>query len=672
MLCLGSCQCIVAQDDTIALKQAEVSAQMPEQLYQGLYSENPLLLSPTDNLNFITGIAAFEGTSNTAKFSYRGLGTRSQFTTSRSLFYLAEVPLTDGQGYTTFEDLSPQWFPQPYMPDKTRGLYPSALGGVFICDPLAAKGNLLENEIYTGSFGLLRNTSTLHTSAANYRGVLGYEYASRDGWRENSRLERQSLFYHDRWTLAGKHRLSALVLAIRNFSAIPSSVDLVTFNEHPEEAAPGWAQTKGYEQYDKVLAGITFERSLRDKTRWATTAFYRFRDGFEPRPFNILDELWNTAGLRSSWEQKLSIGSRLTHVSAFAEMMWEQADARTYVNLYDSVLQSYNHPGALINKTSVRSNRVTAGVGYTAPLLRLDRLQRTLLCEVGITGYYQYNVLVSEDRDDYDIAPIPAPYLALRYEAQRSTAYLEPSLRFYRSYAIPSVEENLNPDGQLNTTLKPELAWTGEFLLKGRSPNRRWPYSIVMYYTQVKNLIIPRVAGPDQVVVTNSGTSMHTGLELSFNPSWTSGRFTLQPSASGYFGYFVYRTFSDTAGIYNGHHLPGFPDKQLNINLQVWFDNTVFAGITGRFTEGYAIDDANTVFTEPYTFWQCWAGTQFDAGKRWNFVLRAGIKNIWDEHYAAMTVVNNRAFGGTLPRYYYPGEPRNWFASAKVAYRWKV
>ena len=39
--------------------------------------------------------------------------------------------------------------------------------------------------------------------------------------------------------------------------------------------------------------------------------------------------------------------------------------------------------------------------------------------------------------------------------------------------------------------------------------------------------------------------------------------------------------------------------------------------------------------------------------------IYAGINNLTNTHYASMLVVNARGFGGTEPRYYYPGLPRH-------------
>src|SRR5690554_530669 len=48
--------------------------------------------------------------------------------------------------------------------------------------------------------------------------------------------------------------------------------------------------------------------------------------------------------------------------------------------------------------------------------------------------------------------------------------------------------------------------------------------------------------------------------------------------------------------------------------------------------------------------------------------LRAGMRNLGNSHYAAMLLVNAPSFGKQPARYYYPGEPRNFYLGLR--YQW--
>ena len=77
------------------------------------------------------------------------------------------------------------------------------------------------------------------------------------------------------------------------------------------------------------------------------------------------------------------------------------------------------------------------------------------------------------------------------------------------------------------------------------------------------------------------------------------------------------------------------------------------------------VDDANSAYSDPFGITNI-EGMFNKKIKRFKFELKAGIQNIFDVHYASMLAVNAPAFGGNNPRYYYPGNPRNYFVSVLI------
>jgi iron complex outermembrane receptor protein len=63
-------------------------------------------------------------------------------------------------------------------------------------------------------------------------------------------------------------------------------------------------------------------------------------------------------------------------------------------------------------------------------------------------------------------------------------------------------------------------------------------------------------------------------------------------------------------------------------------------------------------------------GWQKAVNKNWDLDLYFGINNLFDTTYASMILINAGSFGGSQPRYYYPGLPRNIFGGVKINYRW--
>ena len=48
--------------------------------------------------------------------------------------------------------------------------------------------------------------------------------------------------------------------------------------------------------------------------------------------------------------------------------------------------------------------------------------------------------------------------------------------------------------------------------------------------------------------------------------------------------------------------------------------------------------------------------------------IYGGVNNALNEHYAASIVTNAVGFGSQSPRYYYPGNPRNYYGGIQLSY----
>lgn len=699
---------LIGQQDTVMLDTANVLSTVNFQNVNDLSisnirqqlatpavaANNPQLISTNQNLNLILGIAAFEGTAGTSKISYRGIGARTQYTTSRTLVYLNEIPLTSIQGFSSFEDINPAWLGSTNFYGNNPTQYPAALGGVLryiLSNPLL-ENSLSKSEVSTaitvGSFGLLQSNTSATIYTEKFHAFAGYENTTKQGWRENNGLKRQSLILNTSYKLKNKATLSFLAYGIKSRVEIPSSLSLNDFENNPEKAADSWANIEGFKAYNRLITGITYANAEDEQYAYSISTFYRYYQNFEARPFNILDENRHSGGLRLKLKKAAwSIGNGKASLSSFVEYQIGNELSNTFKNEFDSLSNTYNNVGAAINKNSLLGHRINSGIQmfFDTKNERLKQVHAWRF-EGGVSALYQYNTLRGTENSGYSVPLILAPNLSVGYRNVKLPNLL-PKVKVYRSYSIPALEENLDPNGNLNTNLQPEKAWTGEVGVDWNFNHNRFTLMANYYYTQVQNLIVPRVIGQDQVIATNSGKSQHTGLEVllnySSNKSSQEDNFWSMISLGGYLGTFKYLAFSDTVGSFNGNALPGFPDWQLNTSFEMYYSNRkswfatgnrkgnnvkLITGILGRYTAGYFIDDANTVTTESYFLLQTWFRAEQNFGKYFVGSINAGIRNVSNAKYAAMTVVNNQAFGGGSPRYFYPGEPMNWFAGASVKY----
>jgi iron complex outermembrane receptor protein len=63
------------------------------------------LISLSNQLNTIPGVYMHEGTYTTNRIVIRGMGSRTPYSTNRIKAYLNDIPLTDGNGVSTLENI---------------------------------------------------------------------------------------------------------------------------------------------------------------------------------------------------------------------------------------------------------------------------------------------------------------------------------------------------------------------------------------------------------------------------------------------------------------------------------------------------------------------------------------------------------------------------------------
>jgi iron complex outermembrane receptor protein len=192
-------------------------------------------------------------------------------------------------------------------------------------------------------------------------------------------------------------------------------------------------------------------------------------------------------------------------------------------------------------------------------------------------------------------------------------------------------------------------------------------FSASYYRIYIKNLLVARRTGEDSYVGVNAGKSLHPGFETEIKWNVTDPiKFpSLVLTGNATIANYHFTEFTDLDVDYSGNNLPGTtkntwfalanfnPTRNTTINL--WH----------RCTGKMPVDDANSAFTDKYGVTNMEV-KYFEKFKKLKLELKAGVQNIFDIHYASMLAVNAPAFGSSLPRYYYPGNPRNYFVSVLI------
>lgn len=625
-----------------------------------------VILTPL--LNKIPGVYTQQGALNTNRLTIRGIGARSSFSTNRIKAYFEEIPLTSGEGETTLEDIDLSILQKVEIikgPNATS--FGAGLGGVvhlFGNQSISGQSSVRSGTTW-GSFGLIKQTIAAQLSNDKTNLSINYSNLKNEGFRANSNYDRQSLNIFGKQKLSEKGTLNFIAIATRVKAFIPSSINLTDFNNRPEIAAANWAAAQGFESYHKLMVGIGYHYSFSEKWLWQTTLFSNFKEAYEPRPFNIITDQTSNFGVRSKMNYTDTLFSMPTKMSFGTEVLFEKYTFALFRNLYLTQPGQGSIQGEKFSDANQNRN-------YINLFWQMDlQLNAKLHLEAGIalnkTNYRQTDDFQNNEnsRENYAFDSILSPRLGLSYELSKGKN-LFASLS--RGFSHPTVAETLTPEGQLNPSILPEIGLNYELGFKGNFFNKKLYSELSFYATSVRNLLVAQRIAEDQFVGINAGESLHLGLEyLITGKIIKREKMQLNAYLSGSINQFKFIDFVNNGLDFGGNNLPSVPEFQFNLGVDLTANGFSFSGIY-RYVGTMFLNDSNDLSTQPYQLLDINLAYNFSFWKKFQATLQFGIQNSLNEKYAASLLPNAVGFGNTAPRYFYPGQPRNYYGGLQLTY----
>ena len=600
-------------------------------------------------LNSIPGIFMHSGTYATSRIIIRGVGSRTPYNTNRIKSYLNDIPITSSDGISAPEDIDLMGIGRmEVIKGPASALYGSGLGGNINLYTPNIRGNDAEALIQYGSFNTIKAAAGANYNKGNYKIWGNLSHIHTDGYRDNSRYKRTSLLSSGMWQ---KERFSieyTLMLIDLN-AQIPSSVGKTLYDTNPRDAATNWKVVEGYKEYQRAIAGVTLTNRLTSNWSNKFTVFGRWADSYERRPFNNLDDGTSGGGFRN----RLSYHN--SHWDALVGFEWVNDAYHWQMDLDD----------ALINKNrETRNNYNLFGMVYLRPTSKWN------ISIGGAVNRVNYNLtdLYSENGDQSGKRNFPAifsPRFGVNYAPSRLFA-------FYGSvghgFSMPSPEETLLPEGDINNDLEPEQGIQYELGTRINLFNNTTQFEVSAYRIDLTNLLVTKRLTEDIFTGINAGKTKHWGIEFMLKqnifklPSFPG---SMDVNVNYTWSSNIFVDFIDNEQVFDGNKLPGIPSnvahtfikwqplKRLSIDSQFQFVGEQF------------IEDANEKINDSYFISNLRAAYRLPVSKFGYFELFAGIINLGNTHYSPMLTVNAVAFGNAEPRYYYPGLPRHYYGGVR-------
>ncbi|MFV0593025.1 MAG: TonB-dependent receptor domain-containing protein [Draconibacterium sp.] len=532
-------------------------------------------------------------------------------------------------------------------------MYGAGLAGVILFHPKNVNRNFAQYNSTIASFGTLKNTLSAGINDGKLNIFALGSLLNSNGYRDNNKTDRGSLFLNSTYKFSAKTHLQALVRMTKMKGHIPSSLDLETFNTNPQSAAANWLAVAGYEKYTKAQFGVSLNRFTMRDGKISVAAFGSFRNLDELRPFNKLEESSDYIGWRAEIQKVVALENTKFVLTSGFEMFRENFDWSTFENDSYNLLSDNNekrqYENLFLQLESNIYDHVFISTGINGNLTRFN---------------YSDHFLDNGDQSGKrNYKPVLSPRLGIN-------ALLKDELSVFANvshgFSTPSFQETLLPEGELNPDIKPETGWNFEIGFRSQFKNRLL-LSASYYRIYINNLLVARRTGEDAYIGVNAGQSVHPGMEaeLTWNAITLHGENLLILKGSATLANYHFSDFIDLDNNYTGKLLPGTAKQMMSASAQLNPVKNISMNVWHQYNGEMPVNDANSEFSKAFGV----TGLELKyLGKtgRLKLGIKGGIQNVFDIHYASMLAVNAPSFNGVPPRYYYPGEPRNYYVTVLI------
>lgn len=618
-------------------------------------------------LNQVPGVFMQSGSLNTNRITIRGIGARSPFGTTSIRAYFGEIPLTDGNGVSSIEDFELASISTIEVhKGPSASSFGVGLGGaVFLKHKNLYVNSLsLSTESVYGSFGLVKNSSKFKYATKEIATTFVYSNTQSDGYRENNSYDRETFTATTSVRLSSKDELQFLGNYTNLKAFIPSALNLDTYTTNPKSAAFTWANAQGFEDFQSFLTGLSWQHAFSSTLQLNSSIFATGKKNYEPRPFNILKEKTNGFGIRS----RVSKNTRKIKWGFGGEFFYDTNQNSTFENLYEAFplgtgsvmgeqLSAYKEHRSYLNVfgefsyTLHEKWAINAGININKTGYKIEDLFFT--GTENQSGKYNFNVIAS-------------PKVGMLFHLNN---HIKIRTSIAHGFSPPTTEETLLPSGLINTELVPEQGWNFELGSNFSFLKNRLYGDISIYNLKVNDLLVNRRAINDALFAVNAGKTNHLGLEGSLNYRLLkSESLAIDGFVNGSIYRYRFEDFLDDSEDFSGNKLTGVPDVVFNLGIRFKTAIGFYGNINFQHVGAMPANDANTVFSEAYQLTNTKLGYQITLKERFKIHTFGGVNNLLNEKYASQLQVNAGSFGGSAPRYYYAGNPINYYGGVKIEY----
>ncbi len=608
-------------------------------------------------MNAQPGVRMEERTPMSYRVSIRGSLLRSPFGVRNVKIYYKDFPLTDASGNTYFNVLSRAAIENMEVlkgPDGS--LFGANSGGVIIVNPaISTYPDKLKAEIRTGSFGLLEENFLFRKNTGKHNLRIAHSFEKADNYRNNSKIKKLYFDVNEKFNYSPKGELSFLGIFSHLDYQTPGGLTLQQWKDNSRAsrpatpAMPGSAEQKTGTNNKFYFGGISNTYRISNNvahTASVYTGYADYRNLFITN-YETRDEF--TFG----WRTYFSFNNKnKNNINWEYNIGAEGAQTNAKIANYDN------------NKGEAGNVQSKADI-HTLQHFYFNRLTVELFEKLKLEGGLSLNLYKYIFKDADASNAFKAQWMS------RFTANYKINQNFNwratvsKGYSAPTTAEIRPSDNKIYTTLQPEIGWNYETGFRLNIIDRKLFFDASVFHFNLLDAIVRQTNDAGTEYFVNAGKTKQTGIEflteykiISPENELFIRKLNIRTSLTKNFFYFD--TYTYDGNDFSGNKITGVPDIMWANNLYIEFPLKFSTSAFHNYTSALPLNDANTVYTDPYNLVQVKLSKEFELN-RFTLMLNAGVDNLLNARYSLGNDLN--AFGA---RYYNPAAERNYWMGVAV------
>ena len=612
--------------------------------------------SPVNAFNQKAGVRIEERAPASYRISIRGSSLRSPFGVRNVKVYWNDVPFTSPDGTTALNllDLS-NIRTSEVVKGPSGSIYGAGNGGaISLYSQPSLSGNRISTDYLAGDFGLSRFRLGLSQQVGNGGIEASYVSQKSEGYREHSAVDRKVFQLGGFFQVSEKQEIRTQLLISDLDYQIPGALNEAQVTANPKQARPGSVNQNSSISQQAILLSLGHLYRFSEKTSNNTTIYLNTNNFENPFILDYKKELGFGYGARTKFSHETKLGGKALRLIAGAEFQNAITDAQNFGN----------RAGKADTVRFADKLRTYQGFFFQQAELNLtEKLLVTLGLSENFSGYeIDRQIDAAGGRTGLQTRtfdPIVVPRAAMNYR-------LNPFSSVYGSissgFSPPTIDEVRTNEGSLNLDLEAEKGVNYE--IGYRLGKEKFNLELIAYYLKLDETITTFTNANGVVLFRNAGSTDQKGIEASLdyailrNADGFIKDFLVGTAYTGQFFKFV--DYRKQTNDFSGNDLTGVPPHNVVSRLDIRTRPGIYLNFTHQFTDKIPLNDANTVFQDPYDLVNVRAGWVKSLGN-FDLELFVGVDNLLDESYSLGNDLN--AFAG---RFYQPAPTRNLYGGVKL------